>query len=363
MLDSSVPPLLHCYGELLIKEQDVPIHTRVQEEDDDDDQLPVIDLDHLNSCDERMRAGCAAAICRASSEWGFFQVVNHGISCELLRNMKREQVKLFETPFETKLTCGLLNNSYRWGNPAATCSNHLSWSEAFHVPLTKISQHSSYGPFTSLREVMQDFAASMSKLAMLLVRVLAENLGHVQGVFDNICDESTCFLRLNRYPACPVSPDIFGLVPHTDSDFLTILYQDEVGGLQLKKDSRWVSVKPNQDALIVNIGDLLQAWSNDMYKSVEHKVVANGKMERYSIAYFLCPCYESVIGSCKEPSIYREFTFGEYRRQVQEDVKRNGHKVGLPRFVINERRGGGGGVPGHEQEGSTSSSFDKRPII
>lgn len=100
------------------------------------------------------------------------------------------------------------------------------------------------------------------------------------------------------------------------------------------KDSKWVAVNPNQDALIVNIGDLFQAWSNDVYKSVEHKVVANGKMERYSIAYFLCPSYDSLIGSCMEPSIYREFTFGEYRSQVQEDVKRTGRKIGLPRFLL-----------------------------
>ena len=105
---------------------------------------------------------------------------------------------------------------------------------------------------------MKEFAAAMSELARLLAGVLAENLGHKKGELEDICDESTCFLRLNRYPACPISPEMFGLVPHTDSDFLTILCQDQVGGLQLMKDSKWVAVKPNQDALIVNIGDLFQ---------------------------------------------------------------------------------------------------------
>lgn len=60
------------------------------------------------------------------------------------------------------------------------------------------------------------------------------------------------------------------------------------------------------------------------------------KMERYSIAYFLCPSYDSLIGSSKEPSIYRKFTFREYRKQVQEDVKKIGHKVGLPRFLLQD---------------------------
>lgn len=109
---------------------------------------------------------------------------------------------------------------------------------------------------------MEEYAKEMQKLARLLARVLVTNLGHKRGVLDDICDESTCFLRLNRYPVCPIAPELFGLVPHTDSDFLTILHQDEVGGLQLMKDSKWVAVKPNQDALIVNIGDLFQVISS-----------------------------------------------------------------------------------------------------
>jgi isopenicillin N synthase-like dioxygenase len=77
----------------------------------------------------------------------------------------------------------------------------------------------------------------------------------------------------------------------------------------------------------------VQAWSNNRYKSVEHKVVANAKAERFSAAYFLCPSYHAPVGTCGEPSPYRTFTFGEYRRKVQEDVKRTGRKIGLPNFL------------------------------
>ncbi|KAF8370086.1 hypothetical protein HHK36_031879 [Tetracentron sinense] len=329
---TSDPPLLDQYGELLCR----PGESRTIQCDDlqnvvtiGECELPLIDLSGLMRSNEEKRA-CVGAIVRASSEWGFFQVVNHGISPNLLGEMRREQVKVFETPFEKKSTCGVLNDSYRWGAPRATSPKQFSWSEAFHIPLAKVSEEACYGEFSSLREVMEEFAAEMSKLAQFLAGVLVENLAHPKEVFEEICNESTCFLRLNHYPPCPISPEIFGLVPHTDSDFLTILYQDKVGGLQLMKDSIWVTVKPNQDALIINIGDLFQAWSNNLYKSVEHKVMANRKVERYSTAYFLCPSYDSLIGSCKEPSIYREFTFGEYRKQVQEDVKKTGHKVGLP---------------------------------
>ncbi|KAL1125190.1 hypothetical protein V6Z11_A13G027500 [Gossypium hirsutum] len=328
----SDPPLLNHYGTLLCHSTqcDEP-QTRVTMEEC---QLPLIDLCDLGSDDEMVRRACAAAICKASSEWGFFQVVNHGISSQLVDKMRSEQVKLFRAPFETKATSGLLNNSYRWGSPRATCPNQFSWSEAYHVPLTKVSDEACYGDFKSLREVMTCFAAAMSELSRLLAGILTENLGHwKQASISNICDE-TCFLRLNHYPACPISPEIFGLVPHTDSDFLTILCQDQVGGLQLMKDSKWVTVKPNKDALIVNIGDLFQAWSNDVYKSVEHKVVSNATTDRYSIAYFLCPSYDSLIESFVKPSIYRRFTFREYREQVQEDVRKTGYKVGLPRFLL-----------------------------
>ncbi|KAF5442888.1 hypothetical protein F2P56_035500 [Juglans regia] len=341
MLESN-PPLLRHYEALLRHPAEVPVLECDERQIsgafmEECGQLPLIDLNGLKYHDaNKERLACSARICRASSEWGFFQVINHGISSELLLKMKREQVKLFQAPFEIKVSSGLLNNSYTWGTTTATSPNQFSWSEAFHIPLTDIREEITYHGeyFSSLREVMKEFAAAMSKLARLLAEILSENLGSQKGGIEDVCDESACFLRLNRYPACQISPEVFGLVPHTDSDFLTILCQDQVGGLQLKKGSKWVAVKPIQDALLVNIGDLFQAWSNDVYKSVEHKVMVNRKTERYSIAYFLCPSYDSLIASFKEPSIYRKFTFGEYRKRVQEDVKKSGYKVGLQRFLL-----------------------------
>jgi len=118
---------------------------------------------------------------------------------------------------------------------------------------------------------MQEVADAMSRVAKTVAVALAGSLlqGHgdrdhdheaaaTAASFPPGCDETTCYLRLNRYPACPFAADTFGLVPHTDSDFLTVLCQDHVGGLQLLKDARWVAVKPRPDVLIVNIGDLFQ---------------------------------------------------------------------------------------------------------
>nr|CAD1836195.1 unnamed protein product [Ananas comosus var. bracteatus] len=335
------PPLIESYEALLLRGSE-SASPRISFEGEVAEQceLPLIDLADLRRGGEARRA-CAGAMARAASEWGFFQVVNHGISARAFAEMRREQKLLFRAPFEAKVSSGVLNNSYRWGNPTATSVKQFLWSEAFHVSLAKIPHETcsygygyGYGDSSSLGVAVDKLAAAMSALARTLAGVLAENLGYTGNGFPVNCDDKTCFLRLNRYPPCPFAPETFGLMPHTDSDFLTVLHQDHVGGLHLMKDSEWVAVAPNPDVLVVNIGDLFQAWSNDTYKSVEHKVIANKKRERYSIAYFLCPSYDSPIGSCQKPSLYKDFTFGEFREQVQDDVKRFGYKVGLPRFLL-----------------------------
>lgn len=103
-------------------------------------ELPLIDLSRLKLGDSERRA-CKKQIARAAEEWGFFQVVNHGISLKVLEKMRAEQMKLFKKPFHEKTNYKDLNfsaGSYRWGTPSATCLKQLSWSEAFHVSLSDV---------------------------------------------------------------------------------------------------------------------------------------------------------------------------------------------------------------------------------
>ena len=161
MIDSN-PPLVQHYGALVRNSGEEAKKAKSFNDQNhplvDACDLPLIDLSGLKSSNERERRACTAAICKAASEWGFFQVVNHGIRHDLLRKMREEQVKLFEVPFEKKVTCGVLNNPYRWGTPTATRSNQFSWSEAFHIPLTMISEAASWGEFTSLRYISRSYS-------------------------------------------------------------------------------------------------------------------------------------------------------------------------------------------------------------
>ncbi|CAK8541367.1 unnamed protein product [Lathyrus sativus] len=299
-------------------------------------ELPMIDLSHLEDRNEEIREKCKFEIARASQEWGFFQVINHGIPNDIFNRLKCEQEKVFKLPFDKKTKedkfLQFSSGSYRWGTPSATCVGQLSWSEAFHIPLKDVLGITTQT--NTLRYAIEQFATIASNLAQTLADILAEQMSYEPTFFKENCLPNTCYLRLNRYPPCPIASEIHGLMPHTDSDFLTILYQDQVGGLQLVKDKKWIAVKPNPSALIINIGDLFQAWSNGVYKSVEHRVVTNPKVERFSMAYFLCPSNETVIESCRKPSLYKKFSFGEYRQQVRNDVQNLGSKIGLPRFLL-----------------------------
>ncbi|CAL5335763.1 unnamed protein product [Camellia sinensis] len=298
----------------------------------DEYELPLVDLSRSGLSDHD-RKECERDLAMAAKQCGLFQVVNHGVSWEILAKLKSEQEKLFRQPFEKKVNKFL--NCYRWGSPAATSLMQFSWSEAFHIPLENIPVLKEFNTSLSTTTIAV-FAEVASELAKRIAEILAENLGSKTTFFAKNCMASSCYLRMNRYPRCPISSEFYGLVPHTDSDFLTILCQDQVGGLQMVKDGKWVSIKPNPQALIVIIGDLFQAWSNGVYKSIEHRVISNHEEERFSVGYFLCPSNDTVIQGCNEnePCMYRKFSFREYRQQVQEDVKSTGTKVGLSRFLM-----------------------------
>ncbi|KAK1391807.1 Gibberellin 2-beta-dioxygenase 8 [Heracleum sosnowskyi] len=299
-------------------------------------ELPLVDLGRLNSGHTMNRKECEKEIIEAAKEWGFFQVVNHGICKEMLVKLQEEQVKLFQQPFHKKANQSRSNSPtgfYRWGNLAATSRAHFSWSEAFHIPVSSVSDFRTLNHSSS---TVEEYIEVVSELIQIIAEILADNMGicfHKTFLAEKVVP-SSCYLRMNRYPPCPNSySKARGLVSHTDTSYLTVLQQDNIGGLQLMKDGAWICVKPNPNALVINIGDLFEAWSNGLYKSVRHRVVTNGQVERFSVAYFYCPTTETVVRSCSQPSIYRDFTFEEFKRQIQFDVRSTGNKIGLPRFL------------------------------
>ncbi|MED6191613.1 hypothetical protein PIB30_001892 [Stylosanthes scabra] len=327
------PPFLETYKTLL--QENIEDSNSNNNDDDDEEEeeveLPLIDLKRLSDDDEREE--CMEEISEAARRWGFFQIVNHGVSNDILGMMLFEQMKLFYQPFVKKSSDNFLGNlpprTYRWGNPSATNLRQLLWSEAFHFPISHVSMVDNH--HKTLRSSIEAFVATVTPLAQCLAEILACKVNKMiksKNYFRENCFAESCIIRLNRYPPCSklLSSKLYGLMPHCDSSFLSIVYQDHIGGLELLKDGKWVRVKPNPGALVVNIGDLYQALSNGVYKSIKHRVVVSQKQERYSMAFFYCPLQDALIQSNSKPAIYKKFTFREYRENNEKAVKQTGDK-------------------------------------
>lgn len=132
------------------------------------------------------------------------------------------------------------------------------------------------------------------------------------------------FVNLIHYPKCPNPELTSGAGPHSDVSSVTVLLQDDVGGLYVKgsskadDDSCWIHVKPIKGALVINIGDIFQIVSNDRYKSIEHRVIVNGVKNRVSVPVFGNPLPDAVIGPFPEvleggeKPIYKQVAYSDY---------------------------------------------------
>ncbi|PNX63054.1 gibberellin 2-beta-dioxygenase 8-like protein, partial [Trifolium pratense] len=141
----SDPPFEEAYKNLLNKTQNNSndFHNGIEKfAVVEERELPMIDLSRLENEDEMVREECKFEIAKASQEWGFFQVINHGIPNDIFNKLKSEQEKVFKLPFDKKTKedkfLQFSSGSYRWGTPSATCVGQLSWSEAFHILLKDV---------------------------------------------------------------------------------------------------------------------------------------------------------------------------------------------------------------------------------
>ncbi|XP_043726177.1 gibberellin 2-beta-dioxygenase 8-like isoform X1 [Telopea speciosissima] len=295
---------------------------------DESDLLPCIDLQKLNPVE----------IGKACRDWGMFRLVNHGIPMELTAQLQEESKKLFSLPFESKKARIQSPLSYFWGTPALTPNGvvitkevqNVNRMEGIFTILNQLPQMLGDDPVLhSFRSLLEEYGRHMARLGRCLFEALRKNVGMDPTLSQSYLSESTGTFRVYRYLQCSEPNKAEGLGAHTDSTVLSILNQNEVGGLQICKDDRWMEIRPITNTLIVNIGDMFQVMSNDEYKSVKHRVM-NKREERISICYFVFPEGDGVIHSTK----YKPFTYKDFRAQVQEDLKTIGFKVGLQRFRV-----------------------------
>jgi isopenicillin N synthase-like dioxygenase len=203
----------------------------------------------------------------------------------------------------------------------------------------------------ALREALLSHYHDCERIARALLRALCAGLGLDPGSLDAAFTDHTSFQRLNRYVPCPdpaaadapllPSRGQLAVHHHTDAGAITLLYQDEVPGLQVQRGERLVLVEPVPGALTINLGDMLQLWSNDRYRSPVHRVLANAERTRFSAPFFWNPSYTTVCAPLPalmrggERARYRPVSWAEFRdRRSAGDYADYGAEVQIADYRI-----------------------------
>ncbi|KAL9230416.1 hypothetical protein vseg_005770 [Gypsophila vaccaria] len=288
---------------------------------------PVIDLSGFTTRDESATRKAVELIKEACLNHGFFQVVNHGIDKKLLDEAYKSVGHFFKRPTSEKAHA-LKKKGDVWGLAIAHSdrfTSNMPWKETFSFPYhAKGSDNIVTDYFTSTMglnfeqtgRVYQKYCREMHRLSMVILELLAISLGVEGDFFTNFYEDERSIMRMNYYPPCAEPNLVLGTGPHCDPTSLTVLYQDHVGGLEVFVDDKWQSIEPRPDALVINIGDTIMAMTNGMYKSVLHRAVVSGNVERVSMAFFLCPREDKVVRPPaklieNEPRNYPDFTWSD----------------------------------------------------
>lgn len=179
----------------------------------------------------------------------------------------------------------------------------------------------------SCSEITKEYDREMKQLANKLLWLMLGSVGITKDDVEWAGPEGQlegahAALQLNSYPACPQPDKAMGLAEHTDSSFLTILYQGTTTGLQVVRDGAspagWITVPPLPGALVINIGDLLHILSNAAFPSVLHRAMVNNSKQRISVAYFYGPPATIPVAPIPKlidsghPPVYRSITWSEF---------------------------------------------------
>ncbi len=288
--------------------------------------LPVIDIGGLSSADPAKRKAVGDAIRTACLSSGFLYCVGHGIPDGLREAVFAESKRFFDQPLDVKVkvdkALSFCNRGYEhMGGQTLQAGAKPDQKEGYYIGLELpeedprvAARRFNRGPnqwptdLPGFKPVMNAWFAAMLDLADRLMRGIALSLDLQEDHFAGFNRDPLAILRLLHYPPHPpqAGEDVLGAGAHTDFGGLTLLAQDDRGGLEVWDNANggWMAAPPMPGAFVINLGDMIARWTNDRYRSTLHRVINTSGHERYSVPFFFSgnPDFEvACIPTCLEP--------------------------------------------------------------
>jgi isopenicillin N synthase-like dioxygenase len=306
------------------------------------DVFPVLDLGDYVRGVPGAREKLAVALREALENVGFFIVVNHGVAPEMVAGMFGWAEKFHAQPLEKKMRLAMGDNfvGYLPANAYAIKTSDLNdnrkpeLNEAFfldrerspddpEVLAKKLFRELNKWPddLPGFRESAIAYYQRLEAFSKSLLPIFATALGLAPDWFDRAFEGAQATLRLSHYPPAEGDPEQFGISPHTDLNFLTVLPQSEVEGLYVRPAGKgWMKAHYLPGSFVINAGDACRRWTNDRFLSTEHLAINPTRdRHRYAIPFFYAPhsefpivCLESCC-SAENPARYPEITYADIR--------------------------------------------------
>ena len=274
-----------------------------------DVQIPIIDISLLDRNPKEI-AQNINVVCR---EHGFFYIANHGISAELQAQLKNLSQAFFNLPLSEKMKIDMSKGGKAWrgffpvngeltsGQPDLKEGIYFGQELSPEHPLV-VSQTPMHGANLFLeqplyfKETVLDYIEKVTQLGQRILEGIALSLGLKSDYFhQNYTKDPLILFRIFHYPAQDSTQSQWGVGEHTDYGLLTILKQDEVGGLQVKSRGQWIDAPPISNTFICNIGDMLDRMTGGLYRSTPHRVLNQSGISRYSFPLFFDPGFHTKV--------------------------------------------------------------------
>lgn len=269
-------------------------------------QLPVIDIRGLVA-QTGDASSIAARIGRACSEVGFFYIVGHGVEELLQEKLEILSKQFFAQDVATKMQIAMSQGGRAWrgyfpvgdeltsGQPDLKEGIYFGAELAAGHPLPMHGANLFPANLPELRAVVLDYLAAMTRLGHVVMRGIALSLGLEAEYFaTRYTADPLVLFRIFNYPA-QANETQWGVGEHTDYGLLTILKQDDVGGLEVKTKTGWIAAPPVPNSFVCNIGDMLDRMTGGLYKSTPHRVRNVSGRSRLSFPFFFDPNFKAEV--------------------------------------------------------------------